>query len=732
MWYQNGRLSLFNGSKVVLGNNTAFSDKKNGVAAGSMLLVFTDCHIQIHEIAAVVSDTELLLAGEYAGCTQSGVRYAIPVFGQGDDGFDHAVYVAQIAAILAGYQSQLSQWKQVLTERGQVTLTNGAGQSVVVKTLPDLTDAVGRMMDKTLNGADIADKAQFVANLGLSDVVHKSDLANHTHTASQITDFTDAVRKVLVSTLAAGQGVSLAYDNVNNQLIISATGNGGGSGGGGSGYTVVTRVGVTANQIFTFALNTAGTMDYSFDAFALKEEAGLLNQNAIEEKFESAKSVNYRQTSALIWDGSLHSYLGSNYSLSLDGAFYAKEIKADGKSISIAVNANDKTYPIPLMTSNNLPSGYLVSSSSIFPGNYAYFAFQQKNGPSTSSWASAINDLPAWLRIDLPSMETVSGYQLAGRTNPVSAYKQQPTAFDVQGSNDGTTWVTVDSQKNLVWASADEIKTFKLSTPVKYSKYRIYISAVNSSPDVNVCVSMFNLFNDVPKTKALLQAVDGNYYSVSNGRLSLISSSISSPDFDTYGFYSSGKILESELVNKLPLKVVTKDPVSVTTKYWPHSQIAVSNSLISLKSYSKLNKISVVSTQKANGLMKMAVSRDLVNWVVWDGSQWVNITSLSIDDAGASALLKNGMSAANINGLTSLEWGQLFNNHIDNIAFAYVLDVPDPDSDFVSLDSITLNLDYASIWKKQTETEVEIRWYPDKVTFKPITAGNYKFAYQQP
>ncbi|MEI7378229.1 hypothetical protein WCU58_21075, partial [Dickeya chrysanthemi] len=97
---------------------------------------------------------------------------------------------------------------------------------------------------------------QFVANLGLSDVVHKSDLANHSHTAAQITDFTDAVRKVLVSTLAAGQGVALNYDAGSNQLVVSATGgnSGGGNSGsnGGRGYTVVTRNGTTANQVLTF------------------------------------------------------------------------------------------------------------------------------------------------------------------------------------------------------------------------------------------------------------------------------------------------------------------------------------------------------------------------------------------------------------------------------------------------------------------------------------------------
>lgn len=730
MWYKSGGLSLFSGSKVVLGENTLWADKNNGVSAGSMLLIFADCGIKIYEIASVVSDTELMLASEYSGCTANGVHYAIPVFGSNDT-FDHAAYVAQIAAMLAGYQSQLTQWKQVLTERGQVTLTDNSGQSVVVKTLPDLTDAVSRMMDKTLNGADIPDKAQFVANLGLSDVVHKSDLANHTHTASQITDFTDAVRKVLVATLAAGQGVSLNYDTTNNQLVVSATGsNSSGGNSGGRGYTVVTRSGATANQVFTFPFSATGTMDYSFDAYALKEEAGLTNQNAIQYSFDDSKKTSYKQTSALLWNGGLHPYTGSKYSLSLNGNIYSEEMKSDGKKISISVI--DNINVVPVMTSNNMPSGYSVSASSIYPGNYAYFAFQQKNGPSSSSWASAVNNLPAWLRIDLPSMKTVSGYQLAGRDNPVGDYKQQPTEFELQGSNDGNSWSTIDSQKGLVWNSASEVKKFNLLSPVKYSKYRIYIRAVNSSPDVNACISMFNLVNESVKPKVLLQSSDGHYYSASNGILSLVSSVSTALDFDSYGFYSSGEISENELINKLPVRVVAADPISVSTIYWPYSQVAIPNSLMSLSSYAKLNYVNVSSTKNANGIMRMAVSRDLVSWYVWSGNSWSNILPLTADDAGASVLLTNGMTSATVNSLTSLEWDKFFNGNMNGIAFAYVLDVPDPNNDTIFVDAITLNLDYASAWKKQTEAEVEIRWYPDKVTFKTVAAGNYKLAYQQP
>ncbi|WP_200884295.1 hypothetical protein [Dickeya undicola] len=57
--------------------------------------------------------------------------------------------------------------------------------------------------------------------------------------------------------------------------------------------------------------------------------------------------------------------------------------------------------------------------------------------------------------------------------------------------------------------------------------------------------------------------------------------------------------------------------------------------------------------------------------------------------------------------------------------------MPNGVTDDAKVDQIVLSA-VSSAWKKQTEAEVEIRWYPDKVTFKTVTAGNYKLAYQQP
>lgn len=722
MWYKMGSLSLFSGSKVVLGNNTAWADKNNGVSAGGMLLIFADCKIRIYEIESVVSDSELVLASEYIGCTENHVHYAIPVFGSSDT-FDHAAYVAQIAAMLAGYQAQLAQWKTVLTERGQVTLTDSNGQSVVVKTLPDLTDAVGRMMDKTLNGADIPDKAQFVANLGLSDVVRKSDLDNHTHTASQITDFTDAVRKVLVSSLAAGQGVSLAYDNNSNLLSISATGTGGS--GSGRHYTVVTRIGATANQIHSFPFTATGQMDYGFDAYALKEETGLTNQSVALESFDAVSKPKYAQTASLVWDGTVKPYTGGQFSLAQDGTLYSSVAAAEAGALSVSLLP---TLLVPKLTSNTSSTGVTVSQSSVFnndPTWYGWKAFDRNMTGDNTRWSSQ-GAAPQWLSVAFSDAKTIDSYFIVTHQNIAAG--GVPKDWVLQGSDDGTTWVTLDSRSGMTF-TANEKKTFSIA-PATYKTFRVNVTAVNSSNFVSITE-----LGLIIRTQKVLLRAGNDYYTSVNGVLSAVNTPVQAGDITAQGFIDSGKISATALVGKLPLSVVAEQSGDVEVLFSPAPQIILPQSLINGTAWQSINSAQLSTALSGKGAVSVAVSRDLNDWVIWNGSAWVSIGALSSDAVGASKLTANGMSSAVLNQITAAQWALLYpatNGAPDNLAFALALNVPDSSVDSVAIDSLVLNVNNISAWKKQTEAEVEIRWYPDKVTFKTVAAGNYKLAYQQP
>ncbi|GAB7196967.1 discoidin domain-containing protein [Dickeya oryzae] len=728
MWYKSGSLSLFAGSKVVLGNNTLWADKNNGVIAGGMLLIFADCSIKIYEIASVVSDTELMLASEYSGCTANGVHYAIPVFGSNDT-FDHAAYVAQIAAMLAGYQSQLTQWKQVLTEHGQVTLTDNSGQSVVVKTLPDLTDAVSRMMDKTLNGADIPDKAQFVANLGLSDVVHKSDLANHTHTASQITDFTDAVRKVLVATLAAGQGVSLNYDTTGNQLVVSATGsnssggnNDGGNSSGGRDYTVVTQSITAVTSPVVFRINNQTT--YAYDAYALKEEVGSKTQVQLDD-FGTNSASSYSATGDVIFDGTLRSYANETLNTVQDGAFYSTPIRSAGKDVSFDLITDSL---VSKLTSATSMLGVIVSQSSsakgaevVWQGWYAFDNNQQ------TIWGSEA-PLPQWLSVSFSDLKTLTFYSISPSRFGGGV---SPRSWKIQGSNDGgVTWTDVDSRTGISWGSSTQ--TFRLAAAVQFKAYRFYCTAVNGQTDNAVAIADWVLFNDAKKF--LLLADDGNYYTAANGTLTQVAAPTSAADITTTGFASSGKITEATLAGKKLVKLVSDFPASCRVVYTPYPQIAIQKLVTTANSWSSLVSVVPTYTQSGSGNIRVAVSRNGNDWSVWNGSAWTSIGALTADTASATKLLSSGTSLSSVAAITAAQWALLYSNNSgipDAISFAFAIDMPIAATDVANIDNLSLTIT-ASAWKLQTPAEVEIRWYRDQVTFKPTSTGNYKFAYQHP
>ncbi|WP_363110120.1 hypothetical protein [Pectobacterium odoriferum] len=157
--------------------------------------------------------------------------------------------------------------------------------------------------------------------------------------------------------------------------------------------------------------------------------------------------------------------------------------------------------------------------------------------------------------------------------------------------------------------------------------------------------------------------------------------------------------------------------------------------MVSAGSWAKINSATLTATQTGNGKVRVAVTRDLVNWHVLRNGAWVDVGALSADTAGATKLIADGMTPAELGGITAAQWTQLFssNNGVpDSLAFAFALDITEPVTDIATIDRLMLNVNDASSWKVQSPAEVEIRWRTDSVTFRTATAGNYKLAYQVP
>ncbi|WP_174868841.1 discoidin domain-containing protein [Pectobacterium polaris] len=555
--------------------------------------------------------------------------------------------------------------------------------------------------------------------------------ADHTHTTVDITDYTQKTKQIIHSSLEAGAGVTLSYNPVNEKTIISAAG---GSGSGGSGYIVADRQDAAAGQNHAFSIRPQNT--FNLAAYALKEEAGAANQTYVVDDFNASSEPNYNATNDVIFDGIASLYTGSNYQLISDGKFYAAEIKADGKAISILQKTPTTVESIiPVMTANNAPAGYeaIASSNSRDPGagSAIYKAFNRSQVGGSDSWTSdgaPSASSPQWVGVKLPASAIAKGYSVVTRNQ--SGYSNSPRTWTFQGSHDGVTWAVLHTITNDTQNTPGQKRTYVINNDVSFQYYRIHITLANYG-----ILSSFVGVDELEIYESLDKFVinyGGKNYGVNNGSLKEIDGELTVERISAQGI-SSVSNLPSFFTS--PVKVISNSEINIETKYTPHSQILTQSALASLVSYSQLNAATLTATQTGNGKVRIAVTRDLVNWHVLRNGAWVEVGTLSADTVGATTLIADGMTPADLGGITAAQWTQLFssNNGVpDSLAFAFALDITDPVTDVATIDRLVLNVNDASSWKAQSPAEVEIRWRTDSVTFRTATVGNYKLAYQAP
>ncbi|MEQ9916142.1 discoidin domain-containing protein [Pectobacterium aroidearum] len=548
----------------------------------------------------------------------------------------------------------------------------------------------------------------------------------HTHTTAEITDYTQKTKQLIHSSLEAGAGVTLSYNPASEKTIISAAG--GGSGSGGSGYIVADRQGATAGQSHAFSIRPQST--FNLAAYALKEEVGAANQTYVADDFDASSKINYDTTNDVVFDGRLHEVNGV-YSdvLEQSGSFYNSEIKNGYHSVDISV-VNDSI--VPNMTSDNIPAGYIASASSYNTAAYsAYYSFDGVSETNQKAWISnarPTEQAPQWLRIDLPNKLPVSGFAIFSRYidsygNTVASARD----FILQGSDDNVDWHDLHKVTNDTRNDTRVIKSFKLDETAVYQHYRLLITGVNGIQNF-VVIAELKLYP--PESKFIMRYADG-FYTIANGALSEITDAVTPELIEKIG------VSAASLTGKYAQDVTIVSNKSALIKYVYKSQpqIVVQKSLLRATAWPQINSATLTATQTGNGKVRVAVTRDLVNWHVLRNGAWVDVGSLSADTAGATALIADGMTPTELGAITAAQWTQLFssNNGVpDSLAFAFVLDITDPVADVATIDRLVLNVNDASSWKVQSPAEVEIRWRTDSVTFRTVTAGNYKLAYQVP
>jgi len=154
---------------------------------------------------------------------------------------------------------------------------------------------------------------------------------------------------------------------------------------------------------------------------------------------------------------------------------------------------NSGTNMVPIMTSNTEPVGEAFSPFDVDVIGDTVFnqlAFKAFNGVADGSphnaWAvefTAAGDggypaIPLTVQYKFNTPQTIASYSIVGM-----APGTNPSNFTLDGSNDGSSWTTLDTESGLFWYAGEE-KNLQIGSPTSYLYYRLSVTKIDSNVPV--------------------------------------------------------------------------------------------------------------------------------------------------------------------------------------------------------------------------------------------------------
>jgi hypothetical protein len=134
-------------------------------------------------------------------------------------------------------------------------------------------------------------------------------------------------------------------------------------------------------------------------------------------------------------------------------------------------------YATPAMTSDSSPSPWSVDSSGTYNSHLTWYAWDHS---ANNFWEE--NSLPAWIYVDagVGNSFVVNKYRIQARNS--STWRGCPSAWLFQGSQNGSSWDTLDSRSGISDPGiAGWTDWFSFTSDTAYRFYRFYITAATDS-----------------------------------------------------------------------------------------------------------------------------------------------------------------------------------------------------------------------------------------------------------
>lgn len=123
--------------------------------------------------------------------------------------------------------------------------------------------------------------------------------------------------------------------------------------------------------------------------------------------------------------------------------------------------------PTPL--ASVLPrGGYQVTSSNTNATQTSALSNRDSGGTVWSQPAGS----SAWIQATKTSTASLDSVKMYTLTTPAIG-GQDPVSWTLKGSNDGTSWTTLDERQNQAFPWRQQVKPFALGTPASYAQYRL-------------------------------------------------------------------------------------------------------------------------------------------------------------------------------------------------------------------------------------------------------------------
>ncbi|WP_312369058.1 discoidin domain-containing protein [Lachnoclostridium sp.] len=299
--------------------------------------------------------------------------------------------------------------------------------------------------------------------------------------------------------------------------------------------------------------------------------------------------------------------------------------------------SGDYSNITPIMTSNVLPTPYVISTDSQYSTSYApWKAFVGNSTTVTDYWRSANGKIATWIQIDMGSATITNVVNLSCRN--VTDLKALPKNFTLQCSNDGTKFEDIKSFINEInWTLGQ--RTFYLDTEVNFRYYRIQISENNGASYSAIGGIEFGYVNHKP---IIIRPID---------------------KFDNF------KII-ADTNNIIKLRGIKSD-----------KELVIESGDVKISMAKEILDVTLQSEYKDTSDIRIAFSTDKgVTWFTYDGSKKVNLdciipmksySDMTVEEKvlyniAKDTIAQNGMS---VNTFNSLDFNDI---KTYQIRFAYV------------------------------------------------------------